>query len=331
MDQELAGQRSIEIYQDDAHPASYSYPEKVLHYLKKEEGFAKTKLSTVKKALSSLDSYSRFKPLRNNYPKMTTRSDDADCRWQVDLMNVTPFGSAGNDGFKFLLIAIDVFSRRIFVVPLYDKSGKEVAAALELLFMTNGKIPLTVTTDSRDEFRSRPYTDLCRKYNIKRYYSIPEITHASIAERVILTLRRRLGKFMLQHNTTRWMDGIGSIVENYNNSVHSSLSMTPSEAASSLAHRQLALFHMNRKLNHPKRGSHTTQVKVGDEVQVPVLPLRRFRKSHEPSFTADSFPVKQTHYSDKNRLVARFLADGRETLKRLFFYPTELSIKHHAS
>jgi transposase InsO family protein len=328
MDQELAGQRSADIYIDTEHPASFSHPAKVLHYLRKEEGYEKTKLATVKKALASIDSYSRFKPLRNNYPKMTTRSDDCDERWQCDLFNVTPFGPGDNDGFKFLLIVIDVFSRRLFVVPLYDKSSKEVAAALELLFMTHGKIPKTITTDQGAEFTGRPFTDLCRKYSIRRYNTIPEVTHASLAERVIFTLRRKLGKFMLENKTTRFLDGIGDIVDSYNNSAHSTIGMTPAEAASSLANRQLALYHLQHKLNHPKRGKHVTRFKEGDEVQVPILPQRRFRKAHEPSFTADSFPVNSRFISDKNRPVARFVRDGDNILKKLFFYPTELSIKN---
>jgi transposase InsO family protein len=328
MAQALAGQRSIEIYREAGHPASFSHPEKILYYLRQEPGYEKTQLKTVKQALATVNSYSRFKPLRNNYPKMTTRSNDSDERWQADLFNVTPFDPAKNDGFKFLLIVIDVFSRRLFVVPLYDKSGKEVAAALELLFMTHGKIPKTITTDQGAEFISRNFRDLCRKYSIRRYNTIPEITHASLAERVIFTLRRKLGKFMLENKTTRFLDGIGDIVDSYNNSVHSTIGITPSEAASSLANRQLALYHLQQKLNHPKRGKHATQFREGDEVQVPILPLRRFRKAHEPSFTADSFSVNRRFISDKGRPVARFVRDGNDILKKLVFYPTELSIKH---
>ena len=39
-----------------------------------------------------------------------------------------------NDGIKFLLVAIDVFSKSLVVGPLKTNTGKEVEAALEDIF-----------------------------------------------------------------------------------------------------------------------------------------------------------------------------------------------------
>lgn len=321
------GNRSIEIFTDINHPASFSYPEKVLHHLREEPGYEKTKLAAVKKALLRVHSYTRFKPIRNKYPKMTTRSNDVDERWQLDLMNTTPFGPEDNDNFKFLLIVIDVFSRRLAIVPLYDKSGREVAAATELLFMSTGKIPKTISTDSGAEFQSGDFRSLCRKYEIRQFFTIPDITHASVVERVILTLRRKIGKYMLHNGTNRYLDALGAIVDGYNNSLHTTISMSPAEASGSLANRQIALYNLTRKLNREKRKTTPVNddVEVGAQMRIPILPLRRFRKSHEPTFTEVTFPVSRTFVNDKSRPVARFADTGDRALKKLYFYLNELS------
>lgn len=274
---------------------------------------------------------------------MTTRADDADERWQVDLMNVISFHPEENDGFKYLLIIMDVFSRKLTVVPLYDKSSKEASSATELVFMTTGRIPKSITNDSGSEFESNHYKRICRKYDIHQFFTIPNVTHASVAERVIKTLRMKIGKYMTHNNTTRYIDVLGDIVDGYNNSIHSSIDSTPNDAASSPANRQIALFNLKNKLNESPANKRWKRVKIfpGDVARIPILPLRRFRKSHEPSFSTDEYRIHQSHADDKHRPVARFIVPTtrqvtgnaknlttHRVLKRLYFYPNELSQIH---
>ena len=328
------GQLSLDIYTDISHPASFSHPEKILRYIRRVEGLARTSLSTVKRALAGIASYSRFKPLLTKYPRMTTRADDVDERWQLDLMNVIPFEPQLNDDFQYLLVIVDVFSRRLTLVPLYDKSSKEASAATELVFMTSGRIPKSITTDSGREFKGNHFRDLCQKYGIKHFFTIPNVTHATIAERVIKTLRIKIGKYMLHNNTTRYIDVLESIVEGYNNSIHSTIELTPNEAGSSIANRQIALFNLRKNLNQSPRSPGKKKwkratVNPGDLLRIPILPLRRFRKSHEPSFSQEVFPVDVSFTGDKDRPVARFLQQGRKLrdniMKRHYFYPNEVS------
>lgn len=347
---DLIGQRSIDIFTDPSHPASFSHPEKVLHYLRQERAhqapgnqrnqLLTTALTAVKQALSSLPSYSRFKPLRKKYPKMTTRSDDADERWQLDLANVSSFGAENNDGFQYLLIVIDVFTRKLVVVPLYDKTGKKVSEATELVFMTSGRIPKSITTDSGRKFKSNAFKQLCRKYGIRQFYTIPDVTHASIVERVILTLRLKIGKYMLHNRTKRWADVIGDIVDSYNNSIHSTLKLSPNEAFSSPANRQIALFNANERLNKSPARSKlykktAQQTREGDATRIPEQ-MRRFRKSHDPTFSEDVYLVRKTFMNDKERLVARLMQQlpaslengrtGTTPLPKSVFYPNEFSL-----
>ena len=54
------------------------------------------------------------------------------------LANVIRLGKK-NDRVKFLLVAIDVFSKYLFVRPLKTKIGKKVKAALEDIFRNSRK------------------------------------------------------------------------------------------------------------------------------------------------------------------------------------------------
>lgn len=328
------GRRSREIYTDPDHPVSFSHPERVWKALRAErKGMEHATLHSVKRALSALPVYSKHREIQRKFPAMTTRADNADERWQIDLMNVLSFDPDQNDGFTYLLMIIDVFSRRLNVVPIYDRSSTEVAAAIELVFMTTGRIPHTITSDSGQEFKGKAFRSLCRKYNIVQYFTVSDKTHASVVERVIRTIRTIIGRYITHFNSKRFIDHLDAIVHNYNSSKHSTLGMTPQEAGSSIEKRQLALFNLKKRLNHTRKSERRRRrmsplpFGEGDETRIPV-PFRRFRKSHEPSFSDQTFTVTKAFRSDKFRPVARLQQreDGAQGPGKPVFYPHELSI-----
>jgi hypothetical protein len=56
-----------------------------------------------------------------------------DDHWYVDLMDMTKF-SKYNHGYNFILVAIDIFSKYIWLRPLKDKRGKSVMKTLKNIF-----------------------------------------------------------------------------------------------------------------------------------------------------------------------------------------------------
>lgn len=315
------GRLSIEIFTDPSHPASFSHPAKVLAAVK-QLGHEQANINQVRQALATLPSYSRHRLIQRRNHTMTTRSDDVDERWQLDLANVASFESDLNENFSYLLMIIDVFSRRLMIVPLYDRKSKEVAEATELIFMTTGRVPKTITSDSGQEFAGKAFKGLCRKYGIQQFFTVSDKTHASLVERVIRTMRMKIGKMMTYGNTHRYIDQLGDLVNSYNNSLHSTLGMSPNEAASSTANRQLALFNVRGRLNQPNKPKKDGGMpfKIGDKLRIPE-PFRRFRKSHDPAFTKESFTVSSAFLNDKHRPVARLAGANSKPV----FYPFELS------
>jgi len=53
-----------------------------------------------------------------------------DDQWDVDLMDMTKV-SKNNRGYNFILVAIDIFSKYIWLRPLKDKRGESVMKALK--------------------------------------------------------------------------------------------------------------------------------------------------------------------------------------------------------
>ena len=50
---------------------------------------------------------------------------------QLDLMDMTMYGSRSNSGIKYLLMDIDVFTRKLIVIPIKNKTTASVVRAME--------------------------------------------------------------------------------------------------------------------------------------------------------------------------------------------------------
>jgi len=59
------------------------------------------------------------------------------------------------------------------------------------------------------------------------YVLTDSASKAAIVERFNRTLRERIGRYMTENSTKRWIDYLPEAIENYNNTYHSSIGMIP--------------------------------------------------------------------------------------------------------
>ena len=64
----------------------------------------------IRKWLSEKDAYTLHKPVRSKFPRRRYVTSGIDCLWQADLVDVSNIVEF-NDGYRFMLVCIDVFSK----------------------------------------------------------------------------------------------------------------------------------------------------------------------------------------------------------------------------
>ena len=117
--------RAGDDYYDPQHEAAFGTLEK-LKRVEKKTGVAK--LGEVKPWLEKQDAYALRRPVRKRFPRNPYSLDNIMNVWECDLMDLQAL-SRHNDGVKYLLTVIDVFSKFLHMIPLKSKSGKDVSAA----------------------------------------------------------------------------------------------------------------------------------------------------------------------------------------------------------
>jgi hypothetical protein len=202
-------------------------------------------------------------------------------QYQADLVDMQAYETT-NDGYKYILTVIDIFSKRAWAKPLKSKTAQHVKPAFESIFNT-GHVPLLVQTDEGLEFESRPMKTFFAKYGIKQF-SVKSQFKGAIVERFNRTLKTKMWRYFTYKNTRRWVDVLQSLIDAYNNSYNRSIKMTPNEVNKE---NEMSLWRSKQPLEFEVT---TRKVRVGDWVRLSKV-KGVFEKGYLPNWTEEIFRV----------------------------------------
>ena len=212
------------IYFDSNNPASFSGPGKLYQYVK-AQGKYNIGRHRIRKWLQDQESYSLTRGARRRFIRSRVIVEGVDSQWDIDLMDMVNL-QKHNEGVKYILIAIDVFSRFLYAQPVKSKRGADLVTVLKRI-LTAPKKPKTIRTDRGMEFRSKEVNTYLKSQNIHHLYAYNTETKANYAERVIKTIKHKIFRYLLKNRTRRYIDILQDVVHSYNHTSHRSLGENP--------------------------------------------------------------------------------------------------------
>ena len=108
------------------------------------------------------------KPIIRKFKKRKVYSSFKDNIWCVDLADMQLI-SKYNRGIRYLLCAIDLFSKYAFVVPLKDKKGTTIVNAFQSILDSLKRKPNKIWVDQGNEFYNKSFKKWLKDNNIKMY------------------------------------------------------------------------------------------------------------------------------------------------------------------
>src|SRR5262249_32676961 len=143
------------------------------------------KVKQVQNWLDSQTVYQLHRPARKIFPRRRVRVRNVDQEWMLDLAFLKNIQKA-NSGYRYLLFAIDILSRYLWLEPMKTKSGPSAAAAFKnILARSRPRQPKTVFMDKGSEFIAAPFKAVLNQHDIKQYFATDPKTKASVVERSI--------------------------------------------------------------------------------------------------------------------------------------------------
>ena len=135
-----------------------------------------------------------------------------------------------NRGIKYLLCAINPFSKYAWVVPLKDKRGITIVNAFEKI-ISKGRKPKKIWVDQGDEFYNNLFKRFLKNNNTETHSTYNE-EKSVVAERLVGTQKNKVFKHMTAISKNVYFDALDYIVNKYNNAVQRIITMKPIDVTS---------------------------------------------------------------------------------------------------
>ena len=175
----------------------------------------------------------------------------------VDLADMQSL-SQYNNRIKYLLCAIDLFSKYAWIVPIKDKKETIIVNAFKKI-ISEGRTPNKIWVDQGSGFYNNAFKDFLKMNNIEMYSTYNE-EKSVVAERFIRTLKNKIFKHMTAFSKNVYFDVLDDIVNKYNNTVHKTIKMKPIDITDDAEYNEDSMeLHSNKK--DPK-------FKVGDHIRI---------------------------------------------------------------
>ena len=276
-----------DIYYNSSKPASFSGPDKLYEYIQRDGKYDISKYK-IRKWLQRQEPYSFQRPMRKTFPRNQIFVTGIDDHWSADLMDMMKFKQY-NDGYSYILMVIDVFSKYLWMRPLKTKTGESVKSALANI-LREGRSPTRIRTDKGQEFKAREVQKLLNKYNIQHLYAQNE-TKATVAERVIKTIKSKMYRYFTYKQSYRYVDELQNFVDSYNNTYHRTIKMPPNEVDKADETRVWWTMYWPKHLIRTKK---RFRFNVGDRVRISHL-SNIFTREYDDKWTGEIFIITRRY------------------------------------
>lgn len=290
-------------YYDPSKPGAFTSPTKLYKTIKRE-GRYDVSFKDIQDWAASQDTITlNTRPIQKTTPKRKVVTGLKDCLWDCDLLQLdgVRFSSA-NGGMTFILVCVDILSRYAYAQPIKNKGAKEVLRAFETIFDRAKQQPKSLRCDNGKEFTNRTVQAYMEQKGVHLYFTKAS-TKANYAEIFIKTLKRRLFRLFQHRSTYAYVDKLDAILASYNNTLHSSIDMAPSQVQGTdqqelwnriyyppKAYREA--FIKARQRTTRARPKTPFRFNVGDTVRISYL-RQAFTRDYDEKYSGEVFTVRR--------------------------------------
>ena len=215
------------------------------------------------------------KPVIKKFNKRKVYSQFRDNIWGVGLADMQP-SSKKNKSIKYLLCAIDLFSKYAFVVPLKDKKGISIVNTFNKIVKQSNRKPNKIWVDQGGEFYNHVFKKWLSDNDIIMYSTFNE-GKSGVAERFTRTLKNKSYKHMMATGKNVYYDVLDDEVNEYINIKHNTIKMKPKDVKNN-----------NNRVYIDEYNEKSGRFNVNDRVRISKF-KNIFAKGYTPNWSREIF------------------------------------------
>jgi len=231
----------------------------------------------------------------------------------IDLMDMQ---NIERNGKKYVLTAIDLFSKKAWAIPLKDKSDETVEKGMEDILYKIGHKIRSVRSDNGSEFISEEFKDLMEERDITHIFSIAHKPQSNgNIERFNGILKRLINMAMKVNENFNWVNQLDKLINNYNNTKQETIEAVPNEVEGS----NYADIKQNiTKHVLGKKQAENIRFRKGDKVRIRIADER-----NNSTYSKDIYTVERV-FVPRNHITTPYYFLAEEKGKGSKYYNNEL-------
>ena len=228
------------------------------------------------------------------------------------------YKTSNNKRFRYIFVITDNLSKYLWAIPLKNKYSRTITNEFSNILTTSKRKPLKIESDRGKERYNSIFQDFLKSKNIHHYSRFTD-KGPSIAERVIRTVRNLLKKPVFEKGNANWLNELPSVIKKYNNTIHSSIKMTPIQA-SKKSNEKIVYNNLkdNREIQKPK-------FKVGQVVRTADI-KRVFSKGDGTNYSYILYTISEVIHDTIPSYRINYLP---ERYNENLLLPTKLSLEEN--
>ena len=219
------------------------------------------------------------KPIIRKLKRRRVYSSFKDNVWGIDLADIQLI-TKYSKGIRYILFAIDLFSKYAWVVHLKDRRGITNVNAFQSILDSSKRKPNKILVDQGSEFYNSPFKKWLKGNHIEMYSTHNE-GKSVVAERFIRTLKNKIYKHMTAVSKNVYFDVLNNIIDKYNNTYLKTFKMKPID----IKPDYYAEYNVESNEKDPK-------FKVGDQVRISKY-KNIFAKGYIPNWSEEVFAINK--------------------------------------
>lgn len=245
----IFGRDKIKMYIDTNYPDSKISQRQVGEWLKQQE-------------ISQL-----HKPHTKSKNIKSTILDKPHTQLAIDLVDFQNFQL---NGYKYLLNGVDLFSRKIYSVPMKDKTDTTTLASLKKMTKKISNLQ-SIRSDNGAEFKNKKVKDYLEKSNISQVFSTAGNPQSNGGiERANQTLKRLIQKNIQLKDGYDWVKNIDKLTNNINETIIDKINSTPNHIEKEYAENNDEFISniKDKDIKKKKNNISTQEFNIRDKVRI---------------------------------------------------------------
>jgi transposase InsO family protein len=308
------------IYTDPKNPGGYGGRQRLYKEAHKVDGYVSRK--NVDDFLKKNRTYTLFRDCRKKFNRSQIIPAGFLSDLHVDLGDFQSL-SRKNKGYRYMLVCVDVLSRRVFTAPVRSKSFLDMKEAFEKVFERMPYLPQQIFSDRGTEFESKDIQAYLEDLGIKKFRAEASHIKSAFAKRMIRTIKEKLYRYFSEKNTTDWITVIPKITNAINNSVCRSTGLRPVDIDEKSARQVWEKIYAPIVRDYGNDTYRREKFNLDDPVRISrSKPI--FEKGYHPKFSDEIFKIKEIVKENRDKPLYYRLVDYQNEPIKGRFYKEEL-------